>query len=321
VKAESGPAISVVVPTRDRPHLLSSALAALKDSLGEHDELIVVDSASRTSRTREVAAASGARLVRCDRPGVSLARNAGWAQARHDVVAFVDDDINVRDGWADAIRRAFAGSADLSFVTGRVLLPESDSATTHPTSVEDHSVAYDFAGDDARPRGISGNFAVRASALDRVGGFDVALGPGRWLRAAEDKDLFDRLLAAGLRGRYEPGMLVEHRQWRSRRQRLRLDWSYGIGAGARLAKVLKTDRRRARGIFRDVVVRWGFADLAGCIRKGHRFEAAAATLRLIGIALGLASGLVIPVRNGHYVIRATDGPGRRWRAGGRRSDA
>lgn len=129
------------------------------------------------------------------------------------------------------------------------------------------------------------------------------LGPGRKFRAAEDKDLFDRLLLAGVRGRYEPAISAVHAQWRSRRQRLMLNWEYGIGAGARLAKLARINPGLARGVSDDVLVRWGVRDLVGCVRRGYKFGAAAALLRTAGILFGFLMALPIPLRGGHFAVR------------------
>lgn len=295
-----GPPISVIVPTRNRPELLARCLKALRTTTDPTDEIIACDSASTDPRVREAAEAGGATYVRIERPGTSLARNVGWAAARHDLIAFVDDDIEVTAGWAEAIRTAFAADPKLGLLTGRVEVPEADAAVDHPTSIETSTQRHELAAGAARPPGISGNCATRRDVLVSVGGFDEGLGPGTRFRAGEDKDLFDRILRAGAKGRYEPGMFVRHVQWRSRAERLRLDWSYGIGSGARLAKILKTDRRHARAVARDTFIRWGLADLATCIRNRYKLGAAAAMLRIAGMITGIVAGLMTPVRAGHF---------------------
>ncbi|HZY76948.1 MAG TPA: glycosyltransferase, partial [Jatrophihabitantaceae bacterium] len=71
--------VTVVVPTRDRPGQLETCLASLRAALDESDELVVADSASLDpDAVAAVARGAGATLVRCARPGVGRARNAGW---------------------------------------------------------------------------------------------------------------------------------------------------------------------------------------------------------------------------------------------------
>ena len=71
--------VSVVVCSRDRPQHLAACLEALLTAIRPQDEVIVVDSASRDARTRRAAFDHGVRVVRCERPGLSHARNAGLA--------------------------------------------------------------------------------------------------------------------------------------------------------------------------------------------------------------------------------------------------
>src|SRR5579862_1235584 len=76
---DSAPFVTVVVPTRDRPAQLAACLSSIRAALHDGDELVVADSASRDARAiADITAAAGARLVRCERPGVNRARNAGW---------------------------------------------------------------------------------------------------------------------------------------------------------------------------------------------------------------------------------------------------
>jgi glycosyltransferase involved in cell wall biosynthesis len=295
----------VVVPTRDRVKLLERCLSELRNVLGEDDEVLVVDSGSRDPRVAEVARSHGARCLRVEMAGTSIARNRGWREARHDLIAFVDDDVLVTEDWARNLRAAFAADPALGFVTGGTSVPAAQAGIHSPVSVNEHATAEELRPGDPRPRGVSGNLAVRVWALDRVGGFDEMLGPGRRFRAAEDRDLFDRLLLAGVRGRYEPGMSATHDQWRSRQQRLMLNWAYGVGAGARLAKLIRLNRRLARRVANDLLVRWGVRDLATSVRRGYKFGVAAALIRIAGILSGLAMALPMEVREGHFVGQAT----------------
>jgi glycosyltransferase involved in cell wall biosynthesis len=62
------------------------------ESVAFCDEVLVIDSGS-TDRTRELAAAAGARvLLRAPWPGFAAQRNKGFEEARHDWVLFLDAD-------------------------------------------------------------------------------------------------------------------------------------------------------------------------------------------------------------------------------------
>lgn len=291
------PALSVVVPTRDRPQLLAGCLAALRASLGPQDELIVVDSASRGDGTGRVAADHGARLVRCDEPGASLARNTGWRHALHALVAFIDDDVRVESAWASSMARAAAAHPDASFVTGRIGIP-AGANPEFPLALMDRNEPMSVDAETPNPIGHTANVVVRKDMLERIGGFDDLLGAGGRYRAAEDQDLFDRIFQAGGVGRYEPTAAASHEAWRSRKDILALEWSYGFGTGARLVKLIKINRGRVRRVFRDNVLAV-VLDLFHSIRVDFRFKVLVTFVRLIATVVGFVAALPCGVRDGH----------------------
>jgi len=290
--------LSVVVPTRDRIELLTGCLAALAADLDVGDELLVVDSASGDpTAVAAVAGRQGGRAVRCDVPGTSRARNAGWRAATHQVVGFVDDDVRVHPGWADAIVAGFADQAT-GFVTGRVVVPDHQRDAERPVAVSSRTERQVLHSGLDGDLGASANLAVRRSALEDIGGFDESLGPGTWAASAEDLDLFDRLFRAGLRGLFEPAAVAEHDQWRSRGQLLRLDWRYGKGMGVRLARLARWDRPRARRLFREAVVTQGVRPVLDDLRRGYEFGAATVATRTAGTIVGRVAGTALAWRAG-----------------------
>ena len=231
--------ITVVVATRDRPELLKGALAAVNRVLRQSDGLIVVDSASRDAAAiSQIASHAGATLIRCDEPGSSRARNAGWRAASTVIVAFTDDDCLPCDQWVDALVATFERAPLASFVTGRVVpkFTGSPHARLHlAVTSREQSAVFD-GNDDATDIGHGANMAWRKRALEELGGFDEGLGPGTVLRAAEDVDAFWRVLKHGGSGVFEPRATVAHRQWRSRSHQLRVCFGYGVGSGALAVK-------------------------------------------------------------------------------------
>lgn len=284
-------AFSVVVPTRDRLGLLEPCLRALRTDLADDDELVVVDSASADrSALAAMAQRYDARLVRSERAGASLARNLGWRAARGDVVAFVDDDVRVRPGWARAMRAAFDADPELAFVTGRVVVPDDQLDAERPVAVTSRTERATLHPGLSGDLGASANLAVRRSALAAVGGFDERLGPGTWAASAEDLDLFDRLFRANYPGLFEPSACSVHVQWRARRQLLSLDWRYGKGMGVRLARLATWDRPRARRLMWEALVTQGLRPVVQDLRQGYEFGAVTVTIRTVATVIGLAVG-------------------------------
>lgn len=296
--------MSVVVPTRDRPERLARCLESVRGALHDDDELVVVDSASvDAAAVGAVAARYADTVVRLDLPGVDRARNAGWRKAAHDVLLFTDDDVVVTAGWADAFVAAIAAHPEVGFVTGRIDSPPGQPLPRREVALKRELEPQVFDRASIRNLGHSASMATRRAVLERVGGFDEALGAGGHFRSAPEADLFDRILAAGWVGRYEPAALAFHEQWRETSELVTLDYGYGVGNGARLAKLLRTDRRRASKVARDAVWTWGIADAVTRWRAHERPLAKAALMRLAGTASGFTRGLCTPVEHGHYRLR------------------
>jgi glycosyltransferase involved in cell wall biosynthesis len=296
---ESRPPLSVVVATSGRPELLDEALTSLRASLGEADELIVVESGSpQPQPVWDVARRHGATLLVADAPGVSKARNLGWQKATRDHIAFVDDDIRVQPTWAEAMARALAAHPDAAFVSGRIDLPAGQG--TLSLTVKDDADEQRFDRRSAGVIGHSANLGMHRVVLAQLGGFDEAMGPGSRWPAGEDPDLLDRALATGASGWYAPDAAAYHEHWRRARQYVVLQHRYGIGAGARLAKLLRTDRVRFRVVLVDDVWRWGLASVGRELANRDWLRAAGSILRVLGMVRGWLTGCLAPVRDGHF---------------------
>jgi GT2 family glycosyltransferase len=295
------PPLSVVVPTRDRPVLLDAALRCLVASLGEQDELIVVDSGSTDpAPVWNVARSHGARLLVANAPGASRARNLGWQQATHHQIGFIDDDIMVWPDWADELATALAAHPDAAFVSGRIKLPPNQG--TLSLAVMDWPTPTEL---DIRTRGMLGhsaNLGMHRTVLSVLGGFDEAMGPGARWPAGEDSDLLDRSLATGAHGWYTPDAVAEHEHWRRGREYIRLQYSYGIGSGARVAKLLRSNRRRFLTVAIDDQWRWGIVTIIIELLRRDPIRAAGSVMRVLGMFRGFAGAIFVPVRDGHFRV-------------------
>lgn len=197
------PSISVVVPTKGRPHLLERCLAALaKQTLaaGDYEVIVVDDGPSReTFHAVEQLAGLGERIRylenRGPRHGPAAARNLGWRSANADVIAFTDDD-TVPD--ADWLREGLAAFSDpaVAGAMGRIVVP----LPKHPT---DHEL--DTAGLEGAEFATANAF-YRRWALEEAGGFDERF-TAAW---REDADLYFTLLERGHRLVRAPFAIVIH---------------------------------------------------------------------------------------------------------------
>jgi glycosyltransferase involved in cell wall biosynthesis len=280
--------LTIVVPTRDRPDLLQRCLDHLVVGGLNSDELVVVDSASRGNEAARIASAYDARYVRVDLPGVSRARNAGWRQATHELVAFVDDDARAHEGFRDAMARALAAPQN-AFVTGWIGVPPGQEDAIDPQPYIVLPDVHRLDHDAPRLIGAGANMGVRRSALAKVDGFDERLGAGSWFGAAEEADLFDRLIAIDHFGEYRPEVRVDHDAWRTARDRRRQQWAYGKATGGRMRLLVRRDRERVMPLARRTLWKRGVKLAVRRAREGWWEGAALTAIRVSGVLTGFVA--------------------------------
>jgi GT2 family glycosyltransferase len=258
------PAISVILCTRDRPESLLVTLRGLAGLRYEPVEILVIDNAPSSDQTREAVQAefggdSRIRYVREPRPGLSVARNRGIAEATADVFAFTDDDVRVDRWWLEGIARGFQQASDVACVTGLVQSAVLDNvAQLYFDQRQDWGSAcerriFDLAEHRhesplypySNVFGAGANFAMTRAVLRELGGFDEALGAGTASGGGEDLDVFTRTVLAGHRLVYEPTAIVGHVHRADISDLAAQMLSYGSGATAALtALALRSWRAR-----------------------------------------------------------------------------
>ena len=148
-------------------------------------EMVVVDNGS-TDTSPEVARQFGAIVAVIENVRVSELRNRGARLASADIIAFVDADNEIVEGWIDAALENL-GTQKAS-ATGALY-----RSPVNGTWVQR---SYGLLRGLTRERGDvewlgSGNLAISRQAFESIGGFDSSL------EACEDVDLCHRLRAAG----------------------------------------------------------------------------------------------------------------------------
>jgi GT2 family glycosyltransferase len=235
--------LSVVVPATNRPATLDRCLAALRAATGPDDEVIVIDGPTELTAVE--------------------ARNTGAARAQHDVLVFVDADVEVHPDALGQMRAAFA-DPDTTAVFGSY-----DDAPSVRTTVSAFRNLLHHHVHQSNP-GPTTSFwtglgAVRRVAFEQVGGFDAV----RYRSPSiEDIDLGQRLAARGAVIRLDPDIQGKHLK----------AWT--------LRSLLWTDFA-ARGV-PWVALMWRARTVPRILNLGlhHQVSAAASVGTAVGVVLG-----------------------------------
>ncbi len=226
--------VTVVIPAHGR----------LPAQLPQGVRVIVVDDASPVPLVLPLQHATTSRdhvmpplrttLLRHDtNRGPGAARNTGLAEVATPLVAFVDCDVVLPDGWLAPLLAHFADDR-VALVAPRV---EGAPGASWLARYEQRHSPLDLGGEPARV--VAGTrvsyvpaaaLLCRTAALREVGGFDSEL------RLGEDVDLVWRLAAAGHRCRYEPAAVVQHQPRGSFSALLRQRFGYGRSAAPLAAR-------------------------------------------------------------------------------------
>ncbi len=214
--------ISITIATYNRADDLQIVLESLSrmdlDGTGPF-EVIVIDnnSSDRTAELVQGFTALGSRLRYVQEPqqGLNHARNRAIAESRYEVVAFLDDDVDVDPRWLRAMEAAYA-SGDWAVVGGSAYLiypaqrPRwlADRSEGTLSKVDHGPLAKEVGSEDLY--GL--NLTIRKDWLDRVGPFHAHLGrKGSRPTGCEETELLGRIAAGGGRFYYVPEARVGHR--------------------------------------------------------------------------------------------------------------
>jgi GT2 family glycosyltransferase len=206
------PAASIVIPTRARLSYLEVALSSIAPAAAQAGaEVIVIDDAGPSRAARELAERFGARYQPHLRPlGLNVARNTGVASSHGELVVFVDDDIRAGVGWLAALLAAAERYPRVDVFTGPITVSLEGRAPRGCAREHPPITALQLGPHDTDASFAWGaNMAIRRSALQRVGPFDVSLEHG-----GDEQEWQERLRAQTPDARvlYVAAASVEHRR-------------------------------------------------------------------------------------------------------------
>ena len=205
------PAVSVIIPVRNRPAEITACLASLArlDYPAEKLEIIVADDASEDDTPEAVARFPEVRLLRMQQHRqASFCRNRAAEAARGDILAFIDSDCLADATWLRELVPAFRDPA-LGALGGWVDAASEENGLDRYEKVKSAlNIGSWFKRSEPAERFFyvpTCNFLVRRTDFLSLGGFREDLHVG------EDVDFCWRLQDAGHVLEYRPMGKVSHR--------------------------------------------------------------------------------------------------------------
>ena len=191
--------ISFVVPAYNEEDRIGDCLESIQRELARtptEAEIIVVNNAS-TDRTKEIAQRyAGVRVVDEMQKGLVRARQAGYLVSSGELVANVDSDVMLTPGWLGRVLTAFEKDKNLVCLSGPFIMHDVSSflrfwvSFWYGISYVLHAVLHGLFGAGAVAQG--GNYVLRRSALEAIGGFDTSIE-----FYGEDTDIARRIAKVG----------------------------------------------------------------------------------------------------------------------------
>jgi GT2 family glycosyltransferase len=225
----AAPDITVVVCTRERPGALARCLDSLFAQQYPVFRVLVVDNAPKTDATAEVVRSAARRgpveYLKEPKPGLSFARNAAVAAAPGQILAWIDDDEYADPNWLAEVARALVSNPEADVVSGVIVPAELETRSQlWFEQFGGHSKGRGFTPDVFGPHtahkqsplyplppfGTGANMTFRPGVIERIGGWDNALGAGTPAMGSEDTLAFTQVLLSGGTIVYQPTAVTHH---------------------------------------------------------------------------------------------------------------
>lgn len=214
--------LSVVVPTRNRKHLLKKVIEAfsLQSLKSSFWELIVVDNGSNDG-TQDTLSSLKSQIphslwVQESQVGSNYARNRGLQDSRGDLVAFLDDDTIPHPQWLERIyQRYLTLNSSTDCLGGKVALSLPQRLPNWYGLFLENYLSLTDLGPLFKPvsaRSVcSANLILPGKLIKDLGGFDTRINrKTRDLRSNDETLTLLKLEALGARFYFDPYVKVFH---------------------------------------------------------------------------------------------------------------
>lgn len=261
--------LTVIICTYNRARYIKPLLESIvaNDLPASEYEILVVDN-NCTDNTQAVCHSFATahpqikfRIIEEKEQGLSAARNCGIREAKGDQIVYIDDDALVDTNYLREYVDYFAAHTDVMALGGPIIplyeTIEPDWMTPYTRALLTAWMDY---GDKPReypkdrfPGG--GNAAYRKIVFDHVGLFNTELGrKGNLLLASEEKDIFDKMHALGMKVMYIPGPVLHHSIPQSKLEKDYFDRvTYNLGVSNRYQTLAISKSKYVKQLLKELI--------------------------------------------------------------------
>ncbi|MBX7172014.1 MAG: glycosyltransferase [Pyrinomonadaceae bacterium] len=276
--------LSVVIPTYNREKLLAKTLQSLDNAqIPPNFEIeVIVCNNNSTDGTETIIENFKSRMTKIkltsifeEKQGRSAAVNAGIRKAEGDLVAMIDDDIQISENWFLEIERIFNSRwKEIDFIGGKVLPIWEAEPPKWVTEIKDVGICWRDYGEEEwkyseqTPIVTGGHAVFKREIFDEIGLYSEELGVKKKnFISCEDDVMFEKLINAGKSGIYSPKLVVHHfvPTHRLNKNYFR-QWNFGAGISWNLvdlyhkpfvgARILKVPRYMYRKAFSGIIAKF-----------------------------------------------------------------
>lgn len=217
--------ISVIICTYNRQKYIYNCLKSIAENRLDKSEyeIVLINNNSTDGTVSECRRFESHypditfRLVTETNQGLSFARNRGIAEAKGNILVYVDDDATVNAEYLSTVAQFFNDNHE-AMGAGGAIYPVYE--TEEPSWMSKYTKALITAYKDEGKKIIrfrggkfpsGGNAAYRKEVFDSVGLFNTELGrKGTSLISGEEKAIFDKMRSLDMPVYYLPNMILYH---------------------------------------------------------------------------------------------------------------
>jgi len=165
--------ISLIICAYNEEKYIGNCLDfAIKNSDNKLFEIIVIDNASTDNTKAEALNRPNVRVVREEKKGLVRARQRGYVEAEGDILAYIDADTRMPEGWVSRIVEEFNKNEKLASLSGPYIYYDMSKFQQFLIKIYWYFLAvpmYWMVGYMV----VGGNFAIKREVLEKMNGFDT----------------------------------------------------------------------------------------------------------------------------------------------------